>query len=567
MAIYTIMADDKVLSNPKLRDRQLFDSKLTLEVNKTGELKFKIYKTHPHYNDLIKRKTILTVLENSRVIFKGRITEDTKDINNGKQVDCEGLLAFLNDSMYKPFSFQGSPRDFFISLIENHNSQVQDFQKFKIGDITIKDKNDYINRESKSYLKTWEVIKTRLLDTLGGYLCLRYEEDGMYIDYLEDFVIENEDGTTSKIVSAQKIEFGVNLLSISQKVKAPLATAIVPLGAKTKNGDVETELTISSIPDEELDDLVKKGDTIYSKSGVAKYGWIYDEPKNTTWQDVTVAENLYRKGKEYLSGTAVKLSETISLTAVDLQNLNANIDNFHFCEYIRVFSKSHDIDQYYLLSKITIDLSNPQNTKITLGETKLTLTDKNVSTNREVSDSVKKIEIIEKNYVTNQSVGTIVNQTLEESTIIQQKATEIVLQALTEYVKNNDFSEYQETNSTDLQILAEQIIANFNTTTSQIENANGNIQQIYQELSSHIRGYQNSEGQPVVELGDNQSNIKLKLENDEIYFDVNGQKRFYLTADGKIVFKNAIFEETTQVGNGFGFVPRSNGNLSFKKVV
>ena len=53
MAIYTIKIDDNVLYDPRSKELQVFEPKLTLEVNKTGELKFKIYNNHKYYNILM----------------------------------------------------------------------------------------------------------------------------------------------------------------------------------------------------------------------------------------------------------------------------------------------------------------------------------------------------------------------------------------------------------------------------------------------------------------------------------------------------------------------------------
>lgn len=559
MAIYTIKADENVIYDPRSKDLQLFEPKLTLEVNKTGELKFKIYSNHKHYNKLVKCKTILTVLEDNRVIFKGRITEDTRDFNNGKQVDCEGVLAFLNDSIYKPFEFQGSPKDLFTALINNHNSQVEDFQKFKIGNITIIDPNNYINRSSTEYLKTWEVVKTRLLDTLGGYLQIRYEDDGTYIDYLNDFEVTNEDGTSFKIVSTQTIEFGKNLLNVSQTVESPTATAIIPLGAKLSNEDGSPRLTIEGLNDEELDDLVKKGDTIYSKSGVTQYGFIYDDVKNTTWDDVTIVDNLYIKAKEYLSGTAVMLSEKIELSAIDLQNLNANMDNFHYCEYIQVSSKPHNIENLYLLSKITMDLQNPQNTKITLGETKLTLTDQNVNLKNKLYENAEKIEKITKDYVLNEELIEVRNELLTNATAIIQDSQKIIFEALEEYVSTRNFDEYKEFVSTRFEQTAKDFTFLFDTAITEINNVNGNTQAQFQEIQKYIRFVDGN-----IVLGEVGNEITLKIQNDRISFLQSDVEVAYLN-NNKLYVTDGEFLNSLKLGN-FAFLPRENGSLSFGKV-
>lgn len=555
--MYQIRADNEVIYDPRLEDYKVFSPKVNFEVNKTGSLTFKIYNTHPYYSLLKKSKTILSVLEDGRTIFKGRITEDTRDFNNGKQVDCEGLLAFLNDSMLRPFEFQGTPAELFIMVIENHNSQVQEFQRFKIGRITIVDPNNYINRSSTKHLKSWEVIKTRLLDTLGGYIQIRYEADGMYIDYLQDFT--TEDG--SKIVSTQSIEFGKNLLDVKQNVKAPIATAMIPLGAKLNENSQgnEERLTIESLEDEELDDIVKVGDTIYSKSGVEQYGFIYAKIDDSTWEDVTEAENLYKKSKNRLLGTDVKLTETIELSAIDMQKLGHKISNFRFCEYIKVFSKPHDIDELYLLSKLSIELDKPDNTKITLGETKLSLTDKNLNNDRNLISSIEKINNAFKDYVLNQDMTEIREQILENTTSIVQNSQNLIFTALEQYVSTGNFDEYKEIVSTQFAQTAKDFTFLFENAISKINTLDGDTQAQFQEWQKYIRFVDGN-----IVLGEVGNEITLKIQNDRISFLQNNSEVAYLS-NNKLYVTDGEFLNSLQLGR-FAFKPRANGSLSFGKV-
>ena len=86
---------------------KLIAPKVTQEVNKTGSFEFSIYPDHPYY-DLIHRFTdIITVYDDgiSEPLFRGRIVKDEKGFYNEKKVTCEGELAFLLDSVQRPYSF------------------------------------------------------------------------------------------------------------------------------------------------------------------------------------------------------------------------------------------------------------------------------------------------------------------------------------------------------------------------------------------------------------------------------------------------------------------------------
>jgi hypothetical protein len=318
------------------------------------------------------------------------MTNNSYDFYNSTFVDIEGAMAYFNDSIIRPFTFpddflknsdyiqaadSGNVVEFFLYwLISQHNSQVQGFQKFKLGKVTVADPNNIVSRSAEEYLKTWEVLKTKLFDSsLGGYLCIRYEEDGNYIDYLADFETTN----------TQKIIFGENLLDLTSASDASETyTAIIPLGKKKSEIDTKSEddsrLTIEGLGDGEItSDLVKSGDTIYSKSGVEKYGWIYAPVSETTWDDVTQSKNLRSNGVDYMQNTALKLANTITIKAVDLHYSDAEIASFRIYKYIVVESAPHNHDDKWKLSELDIDIQNPQNTIITLGDTQLSMTDIN----------------------------------------------------------------------------------------------------------------------------------------------------------------------------------------------
>lgn len=362
----------------------VLDAKLNLEVNDAGGLNFSIPSVHPNFADLKKLKMGIAVVKNGKTIFKGRIVRDTQDFNNSKSFECEGKLAALNDTIYRPYDFAGSPADYFASLIENHNSMVEDEKKFKVGEITVTDPNDYITRSSIDHKTTWELLKN-LVSGLGGYLHIRYEADGDYIDWLDDF----------KYTNTQKIEFAENLLDITQEVTAEETyTACIPLGAKieitNEDGTTETtdeRLTVASVNDGK--------DYIFNAEKVEEYGWKFAPASEVTWDDVTRPENLLTKATDYLNNNAVMLAATLELSAVDLAYTDADIDSFEFCQYVQVISVPHNLEKSYLLSKISIDMLQPKNTKITLGDSVLTLYDSLLGQQQNINNIVQKVEKIE----------------------------------------------------------------------------------------------------------------------------------------------------------------------------
>lgn len=391
--MYQVRCGDNILYDARDDELTLYDMKLSLEVNKAGSLSFVIYPQHPYFEVITKLQSIIEVVKNNRIIFKGRVMSDSQGFYCEKRVECEGKLAFFNDSIFRAFEFKGSPNLFFKQILDNHNNQVKDFQKLKTGIITVSDPNDYINRSSETNLNSLEVINTRLLDTLGGYLSVRYEEDGDYLDYLKEFIN----------YATQPISFGENLLNLAHDVSAEETyTAMIPMGADV-NGK---KINISS---------VNNGlDYIVNQKAAEKYGIIYAPEDVSTWSDVTLPINLLKKAQDYLNNLGITLKETLELSAVDLNLTDAEVESFNFCDYIRVLSGPHNIYQTYLLRKLDIDIGNPQNTKITLGESKNTLTEMQFSNSKKENGLFERVSVIEKDYVTNGSITEVVEETTTE---------------------------------------------------------------------------------------------------------------------------------------------------------
>lgn len=398
--MYQIVCDDYILYDHRDDELVVLNPKCKLEVNTVGEGSFTVLSTHPFYGVLKKLRSVVEIRQDGNPIFRGRMTADSRDFHNQYFVDLEGILAVTNDSIIPPFNFPGDfpeatsaanvVRYFLRWVLDQHNNQVTgDWQKLKLGNVTVTDPNNYISRSSEKYLHTWDILKSKLFESeLGGYLCVRYEYDGNYVDYLDSFPLTN----------TQKITLGENLLDFSNSSDASETySAILPIG---KDG-----LTLESLSDGDLTpDLVKKGKFIYSKSAVESYGWICVPVESSTWDDVTLVNNLKTKAMDYLTGTGMMLSSTITVKAVDLHFTDEQIQSFRIYRNILVDSPIHGLDNVsYPLTKLDIDLLNPQNTDITIGDSFRTLVDINADRDNNVDVLIQSTKNELKDYVSNQT--------------------------------------------------------------------------------------------------------------------------------------------------------------------
>lgn len=346
---YKVYCDGSLLYHSKLENLKIISPSVELEANKTGSFVFTIPADHPYYGMIHKLKSIITVYQDDYLLFRGRVLDDEIGWHNEKAVSCEGEMAFLLDSIMRPYDFNGSIAEYLALLLDSHNGQVDEEKRFVLGNVTVTDANDYIVRSNIDYTDTWTELNNKLLNNLGGYLQIRHENGVHYLDYLQDFTL----------LAPQTITFGKNLLDLKRISKgADIATAVIPLGAKLKDAegqDTDKRLTVAS---------VNNGlDTIVDEKAKAQYGLIV---KTVIFDDVTEAANLLTKGKAHLA-QLVNLPETIELTAADLAALGEKITSFHIGTKVRVETKPHGIDQLFTVSKLSIKLFEPASNKLTLG--------------------------------------------------------------------------------------------------------------------------------------------------------------------------------------------------------
>lgn len=175
--------------------------------------------------------------------------------------------------------------------------------------------------------------------------------------------------------------------------------------------------------------------------------------KKVEFEDVTLAENLLKKGKDCLQDV-INATVSIELSTADLHNLDVDIEAFRIGDNVRVISKPHGLDRYFLLSKLHLTLDKASSCTMTLGATFKTFTQNQI-------ESQKKLQ----NAVQNTSVN--VEDLSKNVQQVETKVENIIVNIPTEYVKTEDFEDYK-TNaektyakSTDLTKLEEDINTNF----------------------------------------------------------------------------------------------------------
>lgn len=556
--MYQIYLGGVLLYDPRDPELVVRDPACRLAVGEAGELSFIVDPDHP-YADQVALLSQVSLVSDGVTIYRGRIRRAVREFNLPVEVVSEGLLACLNDSIIPPYSFpadweeradaeylaaynDGNVVEFFLQwLLDQHNSQVSAAQKINLGTVSVKDPNNYIFRESESRMTTMEAIRKKLLDGLGGHLLVDYSGTTPVLNYYDDLPLTN----------LQPVEYGENLLDLVTETDASgVYTAILPEG---KDG-----LTIAALPDGMLTPgYMKQGEIIYSEEVEAARGGMRIT-KIGQWPDVTVAEHLQTKALTQLSTEGVKVARTITVKAIDLSAAE-DVSRFMVGRYVQLNSKPHGYSVAYPLMELEPDIFDPGNTEIVLGETVKTSADLAVDGQHRVEEGLNRYQIEMNQQKEN---ATQLEQTMiTRITSAIQTSEAVIFEAMNQYVRTANFAEYQQTVSSQMQILADEISLRFTETVTQIAEVNGDLQQTVETLEKFF-----DFGLDGLTIKAGPNAMQLTLDNDMIIFKRNGQQFGWWDGvdfhTGNIVID---VNERAQFGN-YAMVPRNNGSTSWLKV-
>lgn len=419
--MYQITCDNQILYDIRSRDRIVTSPKLILEIGKNGSLSFRIPRTNPMRDKINLKKSIfkvfqIDVVNNKKIyhqLFRGSAYSTEEDLYLRGTVDVEGELAFFNDSIVRPYNWTGDVEPYFQKLINEHNTRVDDTRKFIARKCTVKDSNNNITRANENYPTTKEEMNNKLIDLLGGHF--ETEEideviDGkrvekIYIDYLADYDKYNK----------QSIFFQKNLIDFTKCITAQdVKTVIIPLGKKLENGDYTTIKSVNN-----------NKDYVEDQSAISIFGRIEGTVNH---ENVTVPYTLLKRGIADLANS-INTETTIEVTAADLHELNVNIEALRVGRMTRVISRPHKWDKYMLLSKLELNLDDIKSSKITLGATLKTYTEKQVEKQKKVNTITTDIKVI--------------NNTVESVSSELKTINTVITEIPTEYVKTETFNNFK----------------------------------------------------------------------------------------------------------------------------
>ena len=220
-------------------------------------------------------------------------------------------------------------------------------------------------------------------------------------------------------------------------------------------------------------------------------------------------------------GEAKNLIGSIEISAVDVPAIGEN--PFRIGTYVSVISKPHNLKGKLLVSKLSLQLLNPISNKLTLGTTYSTFTEQSSSGFKTQSESINTV------------FGTV------EKTV------------------NSAVAGVEKTITTKLTEMEEGFEIEFESLETEVGDVSNDSNKKFKEMYKYIRFVNGN-----IILGEAGNKITLKIENDRISFLQSGAEVAYFT-NNKLYITDGEYTNSLKIGR-FAFVPRTNGNLSVRKV-
>ena len=206
--------------------------------------------------------------------------------------------------------------------------------------------------DGKNFGVTWDILQSELTDVYGGYLVVRYSDDGKtrYLDYLADVTESN----------TQTVEFGVNMLDLNNYVKAnDIVTRVIAVGYQTKGWWIfKSTKTIQETAND------RAAQSVY---GIITRVIVIDGKSITRQKLLDAANEELSKNLRYLDG--------MEISAVDLRDAGIDTERLGWMKKTHILSKPHGLDTWLVLTKVVEPLDAPDKKKFTFGTSFYSISD------------------------------------------------------------------------------------------------------------------------------------------------------------------------------------------------
>lgn len=355
------VGNEQLIHSAHVNSLKLADPVVTLDVAAINSFTFNIYPNNPGYSQLRYLTTLIRVYDTQKKqdIFEGRVllTNDSMD-NSGllyTSVTAEALEAFLHDSCPPFQEFTNKTREQILAaLIADHNGIVEGYKQIQLGNI------DFGADTPISYCYTDETADTysnmSTLIMAGFEMRVRNVAGKLYLDVQKSF------GAKGK----QIIAINSNLLSAARSIDpTSVITVLKPLGpAQDITSSDESSSVDKGTPNMNISSVNNGSLYLRDQELINQFGV---QVKAKSFDTATSPSNLKQLGTSFMSGQQFVTTQ-LQISVIDLFFVKGSQDDLWYGNTYRTRIGPMGVDQYWRISQQTINLLDPGQNTVTLGD-------------------------------------------------------------------------------------------------------------------------------------------------------------------------------------------------------
>lgn len=246
------------------------------------------------------------------------------------------------------------------------------------------------------------------------------------------------------------------------------------------------------------------------------------------FENKPTAEELTQKAQEYISNHDPGVP-TISTTVSWYQSKDF-VENVNLGDVVGVYFSRLGISAKAKIVKTRYNALQDRYESVDIGSVRSSIAGTIVSMDQGVS-SVTQYTVTETRRITKElemtadSLRSAISDSAQNTTQLIQQSQAIIMEALQEYATTGDLEQLRSSMQSRFEILAGQIEASFTSISETVSDLDGETTRQFSEIHSFIRLMaQTSTVNGGIVIGESTSQIKLKLENDILYFFTGDEK-------------------------------------------
>lgn len=444
-----------------------------------------------HYADITLRSIILVKPNPTARSQPFRVYKISRPINGVVTINAQHLSYDLSGIVIEPFNAPS-----LASALEGMKTNAVTENPFEYEtDKTVI--SDFVVAYPSSARSLVAGQRGSLLDTYGGEL----EFDRYQVKLLSHRGKDN--GVT--------IRYGKNMTDVSQEEDGSgVYTGVYPYWYSEEEGSVD--LGSSYVPVEGEFDFTR----------------ILLLDLTEEFENKPTAEELTQKAQEYISNHDPGVP-TIS-TTVSWYQSREFVENVNLGDIVGVYFSRLGISAKAKIVKTRYNALQNRYESVDIGSVRSSIAGTIVSMDQGVS-SVTQYTVTETRRITKElemtadSLRSAISDSAQNTTQLIQQSQAIIMEALQEYATTGDLEQLRSSMQSRFEILAGQIEASFTSISETVSDLDGETTRQFSEIHSFIRLMaQTSTVNGGIVIGESTSQIKLKLENDILYFFTGDEK-------------------------------------------